>query len=124
MPASKLTEAERQTALPPLAETGWAAIPNQDAIRKILKFKSFSEAWAFMTRTALRAEKTNHHPEWSNSYNVVDITLTTHSCQGLSQLDIDLATFIDKITPQAEVQRNHGEPVSSLCQARYATRQA
>lgn len=124
MTATLLTTAERETSLAPLSETGWQAVPGKDAIRKILKFKNFSEAWGFMTRVALRAEKTNHHPEWSNNYNIVDITLTTHSCKGLSKLDTDLAAFIDKIARDAQVQRDHGEPVSSLCQERYSTRLA
>ena len=82
--ATLLTEAERTAALPPLGETGWGAVPDRDAIRKIWKFRSFSEAWGFMSRAALAAEKLNHHPEWSNVYNVVDVTLTTHDCDGLS----------------------------------------
>ena len=81
----KLGEAERTRDLPALGETGWGALPDRDAIRKIWKFKSFSEAWGFMSRAALAAEKLNHHPEWSNSYNVVDVTLTTHACDGLSR---------------------------------------
>jgi 4a-hydroxytetrahydrobiopterin dehydratase len=108
----------RQSLLPPLAETGWAAVPGRDAIRKILKFRNFSEAWGFMSRAALVAEKLNHHPEWKNVYNVVDVTLTTHDCHGLSQLDVDLARAMDRLSVGAEVQRDHGEPVSSLCELR------
>ncbi|MFC3084646.1 4a-hydroxytetrahydrobiopterin dehydratase [Tabrizicola soli] len=111
-----LPEADRKTLLPPLAETGWAAVPGRDAIRKIWKFRSFSEAWGFMSRAALVAEKLNHHPEWSNVYNVVDVTLTTHDCQGLSRLDLDLAKAMDRFAPGAEIQRDHGEPVSCLCE--------
>ena len=112
----RLTETERQEVLPALGNTGWRAIEDRDALRKILKFRNFSEAWGFMSRAALRAEKLNHHPEWSNTYNVVDVTLTTHSCDGLSPLDIALAGFMDKIAPGAEIQRDHGEPVSCLCE--------
>lgn len=111
-----LPETERLTALPPLAETGWAAVPGRDAIRKVWKFRNFSEAWGFMSRAALVAEKLNHHPEWKNVYNVVDVTLTTHDCDGLSRLDIDLALKLDKLAPDAQIERNHGEPVSCLCQ--------
>lgn len=111
-----LLEADRKAALPPLAETGWAAVPGRDAIRKIWKFRSFSDAWGFMSRAALAAEKLNHHPEWKNVYNVVDVTLTTHDCHGLSKLDIDLAKAMDKFAPDATVERNHGEPVSCLCE--------
>ena len=116
--ADLLSPAERETLLPPLGETGWAAVPGRDAMRKILKFRSFSEAWGFMTRAALVAERLNHHPEWRNTYNVVDITLTTHDCHGLSRLDIDLAQAMDRLAGSAEVQRNHGEPVVSLCEMR------
>ena len=73
---------ERETALGHLDATGWRAAGGRDAIRKIWKFKSFSEAWGFMSRAALAAEKLNHHPEWTNDYNVVDVTLTTHDCGG------------------------------------------
>ena len=111
-----LSPADRSTLLPPLAETGWAAVPGKDAIRKILKFRNFSEAWAFMSRAALVAEKLNHHPEWLNVYNVVDVTLTTHHSKGLTRLDIDLATAMDRFAPATEIQRDHGEPVMCLCE--------
>ena len=80
----RLSEADRERELPALGEAGWGGVPDRDAIRKIWKFRSFSEAWGFMSRAALAAEKLNHHPDWSNSYNVVDVTLTTHACDGLS----------------------------------------
>lgn len=111
-----LPEADRKALLPPLAETGWAAVTGKDAIRKIWKFKGFPDAWGFMARAALVAEKLNHHPEWTNRYNVVDVTLTTHSAKGLTQLDIDLARAMDRFAPEAEIERNHGEPVSCLCE--------
>ncbi len=111
-----LPEADRKSQLPPLSETGWAAVPGRDAIRKVWKFRNFSQAWGFMTRAALIAEKLNHHPEWRNVYNVVDVTLATHDCHGISQLDIDLARAMDKLAPDAEIERNHGEPISCLCE--------
>ncbi|MFN3577469.1 MAG: 4a-hydroxytetrahydrobiopterin dehydratase [Tabrizicola sp.] len=111
-----LPEETRRTALPPLAETGWAAVPGKDAIRKVWKFPGFSQAWGFMSRAALVAEKLNHHPDWTNRYNVVDVTLTTHSAKGLTQLDIDLAHAMDRLAPDAEIERNHGDPVSCLCE--------
>lgn len=114
-----LTAAERETALPPLGETGWGPVPARDAIRKIWKFRSFSEAWGFMSRAALAAEKANHHPEWTNRFNIVDVTLTTHDCEGLSALDIDLARRMDKLAGTAEVVRDHAEPISCLCQIRH-----
>ena len=111
-----LPEADRMSQLPPLAETGWAAVPGRDAIRKVWKFGSFLDAWGFMSRAALLAEKANHHPDWTNRYNVVDVTLTTHSAKGLTRLDIDLARAMDRLAPDAEIERNHGEPISCLCE--------
>lgn len=114
--AEKLTTEERERELPGLDTSGWRADPARDAIRKIWKFRSFSEAWGFMARAALAAEKLNHHPEWSNVYNVVDVTLTTHSCDGLSALDLTLARRMDALAgPEATVQRDHSEPVECLC---------
>jgi 4a-hydroxytetrahydrobiopterin dehydratase len=118
--ATLLTQTERLAALPALGETGWGAVPDRDAIRKLWKFKSFIEAWGFMSRAALIAEKLNHHPEWSNVYNVVDVTLTTHDCQGLSDLDLDLAKRLDKLAPEALIQRDHSQPITCLCQERAA----
>ena len=119
-----LPEADRKAGLPPLAETGWAAVPGKDAIRKIWKFRNFSEAWGFMARAALVAEKLNHHPEWSNTYNVVDVTLSTHDVHGLSVLDMKLARLMDGFAPDATVQRDHSEPVSSLCAIKAGNRLA
>jgi 4a-hydroxytetrahydrobiopterin dehydratase len=116
--ADLLSPADRTALLPALGETGWAAVPGRDAIRKVLKFRNFSEAWGFMSRAALTAEALNHHPEWRNVYNTVDITLTTHDCHGLSRLDIELASAMDRIAHGAEVQRDHGAPVLSLCELR------
>jgi 4a-hydroxytetrahydrobiopterin dehydratase len=114
--ADLLTPDERNADLPALGETGWRAVPGRDAIRKIWKFRSFSDAWGFMSRAALAAEKLNHHPEWSNIYNVVDVTLTTHDVAGLSKLDISLAKRLDKFAGQADIERDHSEPVACLCQ--------
>ena len=119
--ADLLSEAARNESLPALGETGWGAVPGRDAIRKIWKFKGFSEAWGFMSRVALAAEKLNHHPEWSNTYNLVDVTLSTHDCHGLSLLDIDLARKMDKLAGDAEVQTNHSLPAESLCQIKAKT---
>ncbi len=89
----KLTGAARQTALDALP--GWSEVEGRDAIRKTYRFAYFTEAFAFMTRVALMAEKADHHPEWFNVYNRVEITLTTHDARGLSQRDIALARRID-----------------------------
>jgi 4a-hydroxytetrahydrobiopterin dehydratase len=116
MPQTTLTAADRATHLPALGDTGWAAVPDRDAIRKVWKFRNFSEAWGFMARVALRAEAMNHHPEWRNVYNVVDVMLTTHDCGGLSALDIDLARAMDRLAGDAPVQHDHGAPIQCLCQ--------
>ncbi|HET9067463.1 MAG TPA: 4a-hydroxytetrahydrobiopterin dehydratase [Amaricoccus sp.] len=117
---TRLTAAERETLLPALGEAGWGAVPGQDAIRKIWKFRSFSEAWGFMSRAALAAEKLGHHPDWSNSYNLVDVTLTTHATGGLTRLDLDLANRLDRLAGAAEVERDHSEPVECLCKPHHA----
>lgn len=117
--ASKLTEAERQAHLPALGETGWAAATDGlDAIRKVWAFGNFSEAWAFMSRAALAAEKANHHPDWTNRFNIVDVTLTTHDCDGLTLLDIDLARKLDRYAGTAKVIFEHDQPILCLCQSR------
>ena len=118
--ADTLSALDRTTLLPPLGDTGWAAVPDRDAIRKVWKFRNFSEAWGFMARAALKAEAMNHHPEWRNVYNVVDVTLSTHDCHGLSRLDIDLAQAMDRLAGAAEVQRDHGQPIQCLCEQRAA----
>nr|CAB3264685.1 pterin-4-alpha-carbinolamine dehydratase [Phallusia mammillata] len=93
----KLTEEQRASLLNPLKAAGWTMVENRDAIYKEFLFKDFNEAFGFMSRVALQAEKSNHHPEWFNVYNKVQITLSTHDCGGLSDRDIKLATFIDKV---------------------------
>ena len=92
---AKLTEAERKAALGELA--GWHPAASKDAIVKSFKFRVFVEAFGFMTRVALLAEKADHHPEWSNVYNKVEILLTTHDAQGLSARDVALAKAIDAL---------------------------
>jgi len=77
----------------------WSLVDGRDAIKRTVKFKNFSEAWGFMNQVALAAEKLDHHPEWSNVYNRVDIVLTTHDCSGLSERDLKLARIIDKLAP-------------------------
>lgn len=91
----RLGAAEREQALRDL--NGWVYDEAGDAISHAFKFKTFSEAFGFMTRVALAAEKAGHHPDWSNSYNSVTITLTTHDAGGLSGKDIALAKAIDAI---------------------------
>ena len=111
-----LSESDRSRMLPPLGQTGWGAVEDRDALRKVWRFRNFSEAWGFMTRAALAAEAMNHHPEWRNVFNIVDVTLTTHDCHGLSDLDITLAQKMDALAGDAKVQQDLTLPVESLCQ--------
>ena len=85
----RLNDAERDEALRELA--GWAWDGEAKAIRRSFRFADFSEAFAFMTRVALAAEKADHHPDWSNSWNKVDVALSTHSEGGVTSRDVDLA---------------------------------
>eukprot|EP01038_Epipyxis_sp_PR26KG_P010097 gene10097-13572_t len=87
----------REESLQPLFQSGWSVVSGRDAIKKSYKFADFINAFGFMTKCALHAEKLNHHPEWFNVYNNVDVTLSTHDCNGLSKLDIELATIMDNI---------------------------
>ncbi len=120
--ADLLSDAERQADLPALGRTGWQAVPGRDAIRKVMKFRDFSQAWGAMSRIALAAERLNHHPEWSNTYNALDIVLSTHDCGGLSALDVKLAHLVDRCAEGATVQSDHGAPVESLCESLRAER--
>lgn len=93
----KLSETGRKTLLEPLLASGWAVEETRDAITKVFIFEDFTEAFGFMTRAALWAEKWNHHPEWSNVYKTVTVTLTTHDVGGLSPLDVKLARKLDSL---------------------------
>ena len=95
MAVPQLTEAERAEALAALPE--WTLRGDGLAIEREFKLRNFSEAWAFMSRVALIAERHDHHPEWSNVYNRVAITLTTHDAGGLSERDVKMARGIDKL---------------------------
>ena len=92
MPQAKLNEDERRSALAELSS--WAPTPGRDAIRRVFVFRNFNEAFGFMTRAALIAEKLNHHPEWSNVYNRVEVVLTTHDADGVTALDVEMAQFM------------------------------
>ncbi|NDE90346.1 MAG: 4a-hydroxytetrahydrobiopterin dehydratase [Alphaproteobacteria bacterium] len=93
MPQSRLPSAEIKAALKKLPK--WKLAKGGKTIGRDYIFKNFSEAFAFMTRSALKAEKLNHHPEWGNIYNKVLVTLTTHDAGGITALDIQLATAMD-----------------------------
>jgi len=90
----KLTGDSRAQAIRGL--DGWAEVPGRDAIVKTFTFKDFNAAFGFMTRAALKAERMDHHPEWYNIYNRVEVTLATHDAGGVTQKDIDLAAFMDR----------------------------
>ena len=95
MSAQKLTDAEREGAMTEL--DGWSLVDGRDAITKTFTFKNFNEAFGWMSRVAMAAEKMDHHPEWFNVYKTVEVTLATHDVGGLSGLDIKLAKMMDKM---------------------------
>ncbi len=76
--------------------SGWTVAPDRPAIVRTVRFADFNAAFAFMTRVALKAETMDHHPEWSNVYNRVEVLLTTHDAGGVTELDVTLARFIDE----------------------------
>lgn len=94
-----LLSAEQRTArLQPLLTAGWKMVDGgRDAIVKEFRFKDFNQAFGFMTRVAIRADQMNHHPEWFNVYNKVEVTLSTHDVGGLSELDVKMGTFMEEI---------------------------
>ncbi len=93
----KLTGVARDEALAGLV--GWAQCEGRNAIQKKFQFENFNQAFGFMVRVALQADKMDHHPEWTNIYNTVDITLTTHDAAGVTNKDIELANFMDSVVP-------------------------
>ncbi|PWL19380.1 4a-hydroxytetrahydrobiopterin dehydratase [Falsochrobactrum shanghaiense] len=95
MARNRLTQEELKEALASLG--GWAKTDGREAISKSFTFKDFNAAFGFMTRAALYAEKLDHHPEWFNVYNRVDVTLATHSENGITELDIKLARKMDHL---------------------------
>jgi 4a-hydroxytetrahydrobiopterin dehydratase len=95
---AKLAAQDRDTAIGRLQ--GWTAVDGRDAIQKTFKFKDFTQAFGFMAQTALVAERMNHHPEWRNVWNTVEVVLTTHEAKGVTQRDVDLAAQMDRIADQ------------------------
>jgi len=93
--AEKLEKSKRAEALGTL--DGWTDVDGRDAISKTYTFKDFNQAWGWMNRVALIAEKMDHHPEWFNVYRTVDVTLATHDAGGVTELDITLAKAMDKM---------------------------
>jgi len=96
--SERLTDADRDTQIAPLLANGWSMTDGRDAIHKTYVFENFVAAFGFMTQAAIWAEKLNHHPEWSNVYKTVSVTLTTHDCGGLSALDATLAAKMDVLS--------------------------
>jgi 4a-hydroxytetrahydrobiopterin dehydratase len=94
----KLSAERRRQVLTELS--GWSEAEGADAITRTFEFADFNQAWGFMTRVALAADKADHHPEWSNVYNKVEIVLSTHDAGGVSDKDVALAKFIDSICNQ------------------------
>ena len=94
----RLSAKERKQALEALP--GWTEVAGREAISKTFAFKDFSEAFGFMARVALVAEKNDHHPEWRNVYKTVDVVLATHDAGGVTVLDIALAKVMDQIARQ------------------------
>lgn len=95
-PKMSLSAEDRKTHLEPLLAAGWSMDPSgRDAIKKEFKFKDFNQAFGFMTRVAMKAEKMDHHPEWFNCYNRVDVLLSSHDVNGLSQRDINMAKAME-----------------------------
>lgn len=93
--ALRLTGEERTAALAGVPD--WSMVGDRDAITRTFKFADFNAAFGFMTRVAIKADRMDHHPEWSNVYNTVSVVLTTHDAGGLTDLDITLAKFMDSV---------------------------
>ena len=106
--AQKLSGDARSRALARLS--GWSEVKGRDAISKKFTFADFNEAFGFMARVALMAEKLDHHPEWSNVHKTVDVTLSTHDAGGLIELDVKLAEAIDKYASPSSVAGRRGQP--------------
>lgn len=91
----KLAGQKRAAALAQLS--GWEEVAGRDAIKKTFQFSDFNEAFGFMTQVAMHAEKMDHHPEWFNVYRTVEVVLTTHDADGLSNNDVQLATIMNQL---------------------------
>ena len=97
--AEKLTGNARKSALAKL--NGWSEAKDRDAISRTFTFRDFNEAFGFMTRTALVAEKLDHHPEWFNVYDKVEVTLATHDAGGVTERDVELAAAMNRLAEAA-----------------------
>jgi len=97
MRPARLSGADRDGALETLSATGWRHDPDRDAVAKTFRFADFNAAFGWMTRVALLAEKLDHHPEWRNVWNRVEVVLTTHDAKGLTVLDLQMAQAMDQL---------------------------
>lgn len=88
---------DRDVALEELTQSGWSAVAGRDAVERVFRFGSFGEAIGWMVQVSFHAEKMNHHPEWSNVYNRVEVTLTTHHAGGLTEKDVKLAGVMNTL---------------------------
>lgn len=95
---AKLSEERRRQALAELP--GWTVVDGRDAIARSFRFADFGAAWGFMSRVALVAEKMDHHPEWTNVYNRVEVVLSTHDAGGVTERDVELARAMERIAAQ------------------------
>lgn len=100
MRSDLLTDDERVERLQPLLDNGWEMVEGHDQIKKSYKFSNFRIAFGWMTVAGMEAEKMNHHPVWTNSWNMVHVKLTTHNQNGLTDLDVRLAKRMDKLAEQ------------------------
>ncbi|KAI2507247.1 RNA polymerase II [Fragilaria crotonensis] len=120
--ASSLSDSERSAALQQLSSNGtpfqWTEVDGGKKIKKTFEFTDFNQAWSFMSRSALLAEKTDHHPEWFNVYNIVEVSLTTHDCGGVSDKDIEMATAMDHFAQ--DLLPSHPKPNMKDIEARSA----
>ncbi len=94
----KISRDEKEKSLEPFLRAGWFYLKERDAITKKYTFANFVEAFGWMSKAAIISEKLNHHPEWSNVYKTVEVTLTSHDIQGLSSLDLELASKLDALS--------------------------
>ena len=94
----KLEGEKRHSQLKPLLDSGWKVLDSRDALYKEYAYENFNQAFGVMSRVALLADKLDHHPEWFNVYNKLHVTLATHTCSGITEYDVHLATFIDKVS--------------------------
>lgn len=108
---------EDRSPLERLAARGWAEVAGRDAIQKTFEFKSFIQAFGWMSQVSMVAEKIGHHPEWTNVYNRVSVTLTTHDAGGLTELDLRMAKRMDTLAPGSPKKQGKGNKAAPEAEA-------